>query len=114
MTICYLNIIQLIFHIEVIIMKFVSVRDIRLKPGEIWKLSKKEKELIITSNGRPVAILIGTNEDSFEEELDTIQRARALRTLDAIHKKSVLKGTYRISSKEIDNEINVVRKERHL
>lgn len=96
------------------IMKFVSVRDIRLKPGEVWKLSKKEKELIITSNGRPVAILIGTNEDSFEEELETIQRARALRALDAIHRKSILKGTARISNKEIDKEISAVRKGRRL
>ena len=55
-------------------MKFVSVRDLRLKPGDIWKLAKQEKDLIITSNGRPVAILTGVNEETFSEELDAIQR----------------------------------------
>ena len=58
-------------------MKFVSVRDLRLKPGDVWKLSQQEKDLIITSNGRPVAILTGVNENNFTEELDAIQRARA-------------------------------------
>jgi len=93
-------------------MKFVSVRDLRLKPGEVWKLSKKEKEIIITANGRPVAILIGTSENSFEEELETIQRARALRALESIHKESVMKGTDRMSNQEIQGEIDAVRKER--
>jgi len=93
-------------------MKFVSVRDLRLKPGEVWKLSKKEKEIIITANGRPVAILIGTNENSLEEELDTIQRARALRALERIHKESVMKGTDRMSNQEIQGEIDAARKER--
>ena len=39
-------------------MKFVSVRDLRLKPGHIWEMAKQEKDVIITANGRPVAILL--------------------------------------------------------
>ena len=93
-------------------MKFVSVRDLRLKPGEVWKLTKKEKELVVTSNGRPVAILIATSEDTLEAELDTIQRARALRTLETIQRASVSKGTDRISEKEIEREIKAARKAR--
>jgi prevent-host-death family protein len=93
-------------------MKFVSVRDLRLKPGDIWKLAKQEKDLIITANGRPVAILTGVNEETFSEELDAIQRARALKALDSIHQASVIKGTNLITDKEIKSEINAVRKEK--
>ena len=91
-------------------MKFISVRDLRLKPGEVWKLAKQEKDLVITSNGRPIAILTGINEESFEEELDIMQRARALKSLDTIHKNSVRKGTHRITDQEIQLEIDTVRK----
>ena len=90
-------------------MKFVSVRDLRLKPGDVWKLAKREKDLVITANGRPMAILTGVDEDTFEEELDVIQRARALKALDSIHRDSVTKGTNRISNEEIRSEIDAVR-----
>lgn len=93
-------------------MKFITSRDLRLKPGDAWKLAKKEEDLIITSNGRPVALLTGITEDTLEEELDVIQRARALRALDEIHRDSTLKGTDQISSKEIESEIGLVRRRR--
>jgi len=91
-------------------MKFVSIRDLRLKPGEVWKLTKVEKDLVITSNGRPIAILTGVNEETFEDELDVIQRARALKALDNLHKESVMKGTHLISDKEIQADIEAIRK----
>ena len=93
-------------------MKFITARDLRLKPGDVWKLAQKEKDLVITSNGRPVALLTGITEDTFEEELDVIQRARALRALDEIHRDSVLKGTDQISFKEIESEIEQARRGR--
>jgi len=91
-------------------MKFVSVRDLRLKPGQVWELAKQEKDVIITSNGRPVAILTGVDEDTVGDELEAIQRARALKALDSIHKASVSKGTNRITADEIQIEIDAVRK----
>ena len=91
-------------------MKFVSVRELRLKPGEVWKAAKAEKDLVITANGRPIAILTGVDEDTFEEELATIQRARALTALDRLHRVSVQKGTHAMSKKEIQVEIDEVRR----
>ena len=91
-------------------MKFVSVRELRLKPGEVWKAAKAEKDLVITANGRPIAILTGVDEDTFEEELATIQRARALTALDRLHRVYVQKGTHAMSKKEIQVEIDEVRR----
>ena len=93
-------------------MKFVSVRDLRLKPGEVWKLAREEKELVITSNGRPVAILTGTDEDTFEEQLSAIRKARTLMALESVHAESLRKGTHRISEEEIEQEIGAARRER--
>jgi prevent-host-death family protein len=91
-------------------MKFVSVRELRLKPGEVWKAAKVEKDLVITANGRPIAILTGVDESTFEEELATIQRARALTALDRLHRESVQKGTHAMSEKEIQDEIDEARR----
>jgi antitoxin (DNA-binding transcriptional repressor) of toxin-antitoxin stability system len=85
-------------------MKFVSVRELRLKPGDVWKA------VVITANGRPIAILTGVDENTFEQELATIQRARALTALDRLHRKSVQKGTHTMSEKEIQAEIDDVRR----
>jgi len=91
-------------------MKFVSVRELRLKPGEVWKAAKLEKDLVITANGRPIAILTGVDENTFEEELATIQRARALTALDRLHRGSVQKGTHAMSETEIQDEIDEARR----
>jgi prevent-host-death family protein len=93
-------------------MKFVTVRDLRLKPGAIWKMAEKEKDIIITSNGRPVAILTGTNENNLEVELATLRKARAITALDIIHRESVRSRTDKISNKVINEEIAKARKKR--
>jgi prevent-host-death family protein len=93
-------------------MKFITVRDLRLKPGAVWKMAEKEKDIIITSNGRPVAILTGTNEDNLEAELAALRKARAITALDMIHKESVSTKTDGISSRIIDEEISKVRRGR--
>lgn len=93
-------------------MKFVTVRDLRLKPGDVWKLARKEKDVVVTSNGRPVAILTGVDEESFESELEAIRRGRALKTLEALHAQSREKGTDKLSEKDIQAEIDLARKQR--
>ena len=58
-------------------MRFVSVRDLRVKSGEIWRQLKSEGDLVITSNGKPVAVLSGVDDDHLEEYLGAIRRTRA-------------------------------------
>ena len=91
-------------------MKFVTVRDLRLTPGKVWELAKQERRIVLTANGRPMAILTGVDEDSLEEDLDAIERAQALVALDRIHQDSLKKGTDRIPEKEIEVEIDSVRR----
>jgi antitoxin (DNA-binding transcriptional repressor) of toxin-antitoxin stability system len=93
-------------------MKFVSVRDIRLTPGKVWKMAKEERDVVLTVNGRPVAILTGVDEDSFETEVEAIRRARALQALDSLQVASLKKRTDRITVDKIDKEIRAVRKSR--
>ena len=43
-------------------MKFLSVRDLRGKSAQIWKELPGEREMVVTSNGRPIAILAAITE----------------------------------------------------
>jgi len=45
-------------------MKFLSVRDLRDTSARFWKDLPQEREIIITDNGKPIAILAAANESS--------------------------------------------------
>ncbi len=93
-------------------MKFLSVRDLRGKSAEIWKELPNEREMIITSNGRPIAILAAINESNLEESLAAFRRARAIEAVASLQRQSADKGTDKITMDEIDAEIRIVRKKR--
>jgi antitoxin (DNA-binding transcriptional repressor) of toxin-antitoxin stability system len=93
-------------------MKFLSVRDLRGKSAQVWKDLPNEREMIITSNGRPVAILAAINETNLEESLKAFRQARAVEAVAGLQRRSVDQGTDRITLDEIDAEIQSVRKMR--
>jgi antitoxin (DNA-binding transcriptional repressor) of toxin-antitoxin stability system len=93
-------------------MKFVSVRDLRGKSSEIWKDLSGEREMVVTSNGRPIAILAAINESNLEESLAAFRQARAVEAVASLQRKSLERGTDRISMEEIDSEIISTRKKR--
>lgn len=93
-------------------MKFVSVRDLRSNSADIWRSLPGEKELIVTSNGRPIAILAAISESNLEESLSAFRRSRAIDAVARLQRQSVLQGTDAISAAEIDAEIKASRKKR--
>ena len=93
-------------------MKFISVRDLRGKSAEVWKNLPAEREVVVTSNGRPIAILSAVNEANLEESLLAIRQARAAEAVMSLQRRSVERGTDSLTMKEIDAEIKSVRKRR--
>ena len=93
-------------------MKFLTVRDLRGKSGQIWKELPKEREMVVTSNGRPIAILAAINDANLEESLSAFRQARAVDAVASLQRRSIEQGTGRISMDEINAEIRAVRKKR--
>lgn len=91
-------------------MQFVSVRDFRASSAAIWKRLARAGEIVITSNGKPVAILTATSETTFSDSLSALRRARALEALEGLQKQSLKGGASAISLDEINSEISKVRK----
>ncbi len=95
-------------------MKFLSVRDLRSKSAQIWKELPGEREMVVTSNGRPIAILAAITEENLEEALVAFRRARAVDAVTSLQRRSVEQKTDGISMEEINTEIKAVRKKRTL
>ena len=93
-------------------MKFVTVRDFRIRPGEVWKNLEKDEEVIITSNGKPIAMLTGISDVTFDETLEVFRRTKAELAISRMRKAAVKKGLSGILREEIEAEIKAVRKER--
>ena len=93
-------------------MQFVNVRDLRSKSAEIWKKLSGQNDIVITLNGKPIAILAGVSEDSLEESLSAIRRARAMQAVEAMQSRFRRLKADRIGMNEINAEIKAVRKTR--
>ena len=92
-------------------MKFVIIRDFRNKTASIHKTLTAEHEIVVTSNGRPFAILAEVDEDTFEEKPAALRRARARALVDRIRAKAKARGMDEVTMAEINAEIAVARRE---
>ncbi len=93
-------------------MKFISVRDLRGKSAEVWKNLPGEREMIVTNNGRPIAILAAVSESNLEESISAFRQARAVEAVANLQRRSLEQGTDSIAAKVIEAEIQDVRKKR--
>jgi antitoxin (DNA-binding transcriptional repressor) of toxin-antitoxin stability system len=93
-------------------MRFISVRDLRGRSAEVWRDLPDEREMVITSNGRPVAILAAVSESTLEESLAAFRQARAVDAVASIQRRSMADGTGGLSAAEIEAEIAAARQAR--
>ncbi|MBE2232672.1 MAG: type II toxin-antitoxin system Phd/YefM family antitoxin [Anaerolinea sp.] len=88
-------------------MGYVTVRDLRVRPGDVWEKLREQGEMILTSNGRPMAILAQVDETDVEATLAALRRARAQAAVARMRRAAA-----QMSEAEIDAEIDAVRRER--
>jgi len=91
-------------------MYFYSVRDLRTTPKIIWEQLSEDGEVVITNNGKPMALMLDIAEGNFEETIRAIRQARAMIAFNSMRKKAAAKGFF--SDDEIAAEISAVRRER--
>ncbi|HEY4690139.1 MAG TPA: type II toxin-antitoxin system prevent-host-death family antitoxin [Anaerolineae bacterium] len=93
-------------------MEFVSVRDLRIQPGLVWKRLSETGELIITSNGKPIALLSGITDATLEQTLTALRRARAQVAVSQLRAKAQARGTHKLTMTAINAEIKSTRRSR--
>lgn len=90
-------------------MRFVTVRDFRNRSAQIWKDLPAGDETVVTSNGKPVALLTPLSDKSIDETLRTIRKARALSAVISMQTQSMRCGNDALTLTEINKEIKAVR-----
>jgi prevent-host-death family protein len=93
-------------------MRFITVRDLRGKSAQVWQQLDREKEMVITSNGKPVAVLCSVTEETLEESMAAIRRSRAVAAVAALQMTSLELGTDTMNDDDIVAEVSHERKER--
>jgi antitoxin (DNA-binding transcriptional repressor) of toxin-antitoxin stability system len=91
-------------------MQFVSVRDLRGKSSAIWEKLRSEREMVITSNGKPIAVLSAVSDITLEETLRAIRRAVAVSSVTAMQEHSVRSGLDACTAEDINAAIAEVRR----
>jgi hypothetical protein len=93
-------------------MEFVTVRDLRVRPGNVWAKLRQQRQLVLTSSGRPMAIIAEIAEDTVEELLSALRRARAQAAVSRLRRAAAEQGLQRMTEAEIEAEIAQTRRER--
>ncbi|MFK5927001.1 MAG: type II toxin-antitoxin system Phd/YefM family antitoxin [Desulfuromusa sp.] len=90
-------------------MKFITVRDIRTTPAQIWKQLPEEQEMVITNNGKPIALLTPLSDVNLEETLKTLRTARAISAVKQMQETSIKNENLALSDEDIQKEIDESR-----
>ena len=93
-------------------MKFITIRDLRGNTARLRKDLLAEREVVITANGRPFAVMTRVEPDKLEEEILAIRRARARAALSRIRAKARAEGLDRLTTEQINAIIAETRRER--
>ncbi|MBV8206238.1 MAG: type II toxin-antitoxin system Phd/YefM family antitoxin [Acidobacteria bacterium] len=92
-------------------MKFVSARELRNRPGVLRTLARND-DVVVTANGKPVAMLLGITQDDLEDTAHAVRQARAQLALSRMRKHAALRGTDRMSAAALNAEIRAARRRR--
>jgi antitoxin (DNA-binding transcriptional repressor) of toxin-antitoxin stability system len=91
-------------------MQFISVRDFRTSSASIWKRLPEEREMVITNNGKPIALLTPLTDKNLEETLAAIRQAKAIQAVRKMQEISVSLGNDKMTLDEINAIIADTRK----
>jgi len=91
---------------------FVSFRELRTSTTKINDMLTDDGKIIVTSNGKPKAIMIQVNETDFEDTLAIINQVKLARVINNLRASARNSGASEMSLDEINAEIALSRKER--
>ena len=93
-------------------MRFVTIKDLRSKTAAIRKDLTADEEIVVTANGRPIALLTAVEGDNLEQELLTHRRARARAALERTRAQASTAATSSMPMRKVEEVVAEVRKGR--
>ena len=90
-------------------MKFITIRDLRNNTASLRRNLQAEREVVITANGRPFAVMTRVEPDQLEEEILAIRRARSRAAISRIRAKAKAEGLDHLTIDQINEFIAETR-----
>ena len=72
-------------------MNYLAVKDLK-KTKELWEKLASERELIITKDGKPSALMISVSPETVDESLREIRRALFSAAVSRVRKRAETEG----------------------
>ena len=86
------------------------MRDFRSKTANVWNRLKNDGKIVLTNNGKPMALMINIGDQDFESVLDSINQAEFARSVNNM--RSVAAAGGYMTEEEIEAEIRAARADR--
>ena len=93
-------------------MDFVSIRDLRTRSAAIWESLAEAKDLVVTSNGKPVAVLSAATPSTLDATLAALRQARAQLAVVNMQRQAREAALDQWSPDEVHAEIKEARRQR--
>ena len=93
-------------------MSFVSFRELRTSTAKINDMLTDNGKIVVTSNGKPKAVMIQVNENDFEETLAVLNQIKLTKSINNMRTTAGRSRVAEMTLDEINAEITLSRKER--
>jgi hypothetical protein len=91
-------------------MDFVSIRDFRTSPRNIWERLSRDGEAVVTNNGKPIALLLNIEDGAFDDLSRAVRQAKAMMSINRMRGIAAENGY--MADDEIETEIQAARADR--
>lgn len=89
-------------------MSYIAVKDLK-KTKMLWELLECEREVVITREGKPAAVMVAVSPDTVEEALSEIRRALFSAAVSRARRRGEKEP---LDAEELDEAIRASRQER--
>ena len=93
-------------------MQFLTIRELSKSPKEALTKLDEDGKAVLTNNGKPQALIIKIDVNSFEKTLSMLQKLEFMQNLTDMRITSMKNGNSKITLDEINTEIKSARKNR--
>jgi hypothetical protein len=93
-------------------MEFLTIREITAFPRKTRETLKRSGKIVLTNNGKPSMLVFDITGQDFENLIDTLNRAEAMRLLEEIQMQAVRGGLNSMTMDEIDAEVAAHRRKK--
>jgi len=90
----------------------MSIRELRSSTSRLKEILSVDGKIVLTTNGKPAALLLDLDEDTMEEVLIDFRIAQSRRAIRKMQDQSVHSGNNNMTLDEINNEIASARREK--